>query len=625
MAFGLEGKQSTWEGYTRTDFEVDGRPCYVVAPREAAPGTPWLWRARFPQYHAEVDKMLLADGFHIAFVNTDGMFGSPRALRHWEAFYRVLTEQEGFHAKPVLYGVSRGGLFVYRWAKNHPDAVACIYCDTPVCDPKSWPGGRGSGKGDEPSWQAFLKEYGFDQSAAIDYGDNPIDNLGPVAMAQIPIMHIVTEDDQHVPPVENTYVLQEKLQDLGHRVFYVISLPHGNALDGHHFDLTHPEIPYRFIKKYTMPDNVPPIYVRDGLQNCRHIFQTTRRGRVAFLGGSITEMNGWHNLVMQSLKQEFPNTEFEFIEAGIASTDSTMGAFRLQQDVLSHGPVDLLFIESAVNELHNGRHRDEILRGVEGIIVHARRQNPNIDIIAQYFYDDHYESEYRARRTPWQIATLEEIAIRYGINAIDQAKEITRLFESGQMSPDDFGGVHPAPAGHQVYADLIDQLMKQAWSVAPASSLAPHGDSWPIASGAYDFGELLDPSLTNRTRTWQLTPAWKPPLGGATRTRFVNVPFVSATEPEAELSLTFDGTAIGMIIVAGPDAGIVEYRIDDGPLQQLDQFTKWSAGLNIPWIYILAHDLPPTSHTLTLKTSQDRNAASKGHACHVRYFVVDAK
>ena len=36
-------------------------------------------------------------------------------------------------------------------------------------------------------------------------------------------------------------------------------------------------------------------------------------------------------------------------------------------------------------------------------------------------------------------------------------------------------------------------------------------------------------------------------------------------KPEATLKLKFNGTAIGMFVVAGPDAGVVEYSIDGGP------------------------------------------------------------
>ncbi len=84
----LEGKRSEWRGYSRTDFELNGRQCFAVQPNKTAPGRPWVWRARFPGYHAEIDEILLGEGYHIAHIDTGGMLGSPEALKHWEAFYQ---------------------------------------------------------------------------------------------------------------------------------------------------------------------------------------------------------------------------------------------------------------------------------------------------------------------------------------------------------------------------------------------------------------------------------------------------------------------------------------------------------------------------------------------------------
>ncbi|MEM8734299.1 MAG: hypothetical protein AAGG44_08755, partial [Planctomycetota bacterium] len=363
------GKTSQWNGFTKTEFEVSGRKCFVVRPENAAVGKPWVWRARFPNFHSEVDQLLLADGYHVAFVDTNGMLGSPAALEVWEKFYRKMTAEFDLNRKVVLEGVSRGGLFVYRWAKKHPGTVACIYNDTPVCDFKSWPGGQGDGLGDPKTWQALLREYQFQsEQEANDYRDNPIDALEPIAKAQIPIMHTITENDEVVPPSENTYLLRKRLSSLGHRLFYVVALEKGARLHGHHFDLDHPSIGYNFIRKYSHFADELPIYLRSGLDNCRYVFENTKRGRVAFLGGSITEMNGWRGLVVKSLQERFPTTKFDFVDAGIASTDSTLGAFRLNRDVFARGQVDLLFVESAVNELHNGRSSIEIQRAVEGIV-----------------------------------------------------------------------------------------------------------------------------------------------------------------------------------------------------------------------------------------------------------------
>jgi len=51
------------------------------------------------------------------------------------------------------------------------------------------------------------------------------------------------------------------------------------------------------------------------------------KGRVAFLGGSITHNPGWRDSVMKYLENRFPETDFEFIAAGIPSMGSTPGAF----------------------------------------------------------------------------------------------------------------------------------------------------------------------------------------------------------------------------------------------------------------------------------------------------------
>ncbi len=87
------------------------------------------------------------EGFHIAYVNVQNLYGSPTALDAMDKFYDHVTREYGLMPKVALEGFSRGGLFALNWAARHPERVACIYNDAPVCDFKSWPGGRGKGKG----------------------------------------------------------------------------------------------------------------------------------------------------------------------------------------------------------------------------------------------------------------------------------------------------------------------------------------------------------------------------------------------------------------------------------------------------------------------------------------------
>ncbi|HSU67490.1 MAG TPA: alpha/beta hydrolase, partial [Tepidisphaeraceae bacterium] len=178
-AAAFDGKQSEWNGYPRFDFQCDGKPAIVVAPKQAAPGNPWLWRGEFFGAFATVDQALLEKGWHVAYLACPNTFGSPETMDHWAAFYKLLTEQHGLSKKPVLLGMSRGGLYVYRWAAAHPDKVGLIYGDAPVCDIKSWPGGKFKEKGSAHDWALFKQCFHLDEQQAMEWKGSPIDILEP--------------------------------------------------------------------------------------------------------------------------------------------------------------------------------------------------------------------------------------------------------------------------------------------------------------------------------------------------------------------------------------------------------------------------------------------------------------
>ena len=214
------GAKSDWNGFEKHDFEVDGRSVLVVSPKIPAPGRPWLWHGEFFGHRPAPDIALLQKGFHIAYMNTQDMFGSPTAVAHWDKFYAELTVKHGLSKKPAFIGLSRGGLYCYNWAAANPDKVACIYGDAPVCDLKSWPGGMLKGKskatGNANEWPKMLKAYGFqDDAEALAYQHNPIDNLAPLAKAKVPLLHVYGDADEHVPWDENTGVIAERYKALG--------------------------------------------------------------------------------------------------------------------------------------------------------------------------------------------------------------------------------------------------------------------------------------------------------------------------------------------------------------------------------------------------------------------------
>jgi pimeloyl-ACP methyl ester carboxylesterase len=217
-ATSFPGSRSQWGGGERADFTCDGRPAIVVSPRAPAAGRPWLWRAEFFGAFPSVDEALLARGWHVAYLDCKNTFGSPETLAHWAVFYQELTSRHGLARRPVLLGMSRGGIYVYRWAAERPETVGLIYGDAPVCDVKSWPAGKGKGVGSPKDWVLFQKVYGLTEEQALGWKGNPIDVLAPIARAKIPILHLVGDADDLVPLEENTRVLEKRYRALGGRI-----------------------------------------------------------------------------------------------------------------------------------------------------------------------------------------------------------------------------------------------------------------------------------------------------------------------------------------------------------------------------------------------------------------------
>jgi len=217
-----------WHGFRKLNFSVDGRDCLLVFPSTPAAGKPWIWRTEFFGHEPQGDLALLSNGWHVAYIDVQNMYGAPVALVHMDRFYEHLTGQFQLAVRPVLEGFSRGGLFAFNWAARHPDRVACLYVDAPVCDFKSWPAGWGRGKGSTNDWVRCKKVYGLDEESARAYKFNPVDNLAPLARAKIPILSVCGDADDVVPMPENTLLVKERYEKLGGEIKVIAKLGVGH-------------------------------------------------------------------------------------------------------------------------------------------------------------------------------------------------------------------------------------------------------------------------------------------------------------------------------------------------------------------------------------------------------------
>ena len=624
-----EEKTTRWRHFEKIEFKLDSIAAWYVKPKSSIKGNPWIWRAHFPTWHTEMDSILLERGFHVAYINTNNLYAHPKAMMVWDKFYNYLVNQKNFAPKVALEGVSRGALYVYGWAKRNPDKVSCIYTEAAVCDFKSWPAGKGKGKRAVNEWNKLLELYGFTEEQAMQFNDQPKDNLETLAAFRVPLLHIINLKDSIVPNEENTFVLVNNYLRHGGPATVIPMTRGEQELNGHHFEIENPQALADFIYSHAVPvqqllKSKDFIHSYGNLNNALFKIQKEKNVTVAFLGGSITNMNGWRNKTMQYLQELFPQTKFSFINAGIPSLGSMPHAFRLQRDVLDKGKVDLMFIEAAVNDKANKTPELQQRRALEGIIRHAYTSNPYMNMVVMAFVDEFKIAEYKEGKVPLEVRVHEEIAKYYGLPFINLAKEVSDRIGAKEFNwKDDFKNLHPSPFGHAIYFNTFKTLFQQQWIDKVAQQPIAVKLPEPLQKTNYTNAAYVSVDKANNKNKFAIDPSWKPNDDAKTREGFVNVPMLVGTTPGASFDFEFDGSAVGIAVVAGPDAGIVKYSIDKKEEKQLDLYNRYSANLHLPQYFLLADDLKKGKHKLSIKIAEDHNEQSKGNAVRIVYFLVN--
>ncbi|PQO46786.1 family 16 glycoside hydrolase [Blastopirellula marina] len=195
-------------------FKLNDADAFVMlpkGPRNPKADIPWVWYApTLDGLPSAAEKWMferfLDSGIAIAGIDVGESFGSPQGRKQYDAFYDYLVTSHGFGKKPCLLARSRGGLMLYNWAAEHPEAVAGIAGIYPVCNLASYPGiDRACGA------------YGLtaEQLAGELAKHNPIDRLAGLAKQKVPIFHLHGDDDKVVPLAENSALVAERYQQLG--------------------------------------------------------------------------------------------------------------------------------------------------------------------------------------------------------------------------------------------------------------------------------------------------------------------------------------------------------------------------------------------------------------------------
>jgi len=200
-------------------FEVAGCRAFLIRPKvnTANSPMPWVWYAPVIGHpntsHAWMLRQWLAKGIAMAGVDVGESCGGPQGRKVFTALWETLTGRYGMSQRPCLLPQSRGGLMLYNWAVEHPSRVACIAGIYTVCDLRSYPGvERASG--------AYGMSAADLESRLAEH--NPIDRLGPLAKAGVPILHVHGDADVVVPLEKNSGELARRYRALGGPVRLIV-------------------------------------------------------------------------------------------------------------------------------------------------------------------------------------------------------------------------------------------------------------------------------------------------------------------------------------------------------------------------------------------------------------------
>lgn len=236
------------------------------------------------------------------------------------------------------------------------------------------------------------------------------------------------------------------------------------------------------------------INFENGIMNCgdysriRNAFVKAASGEpvtVGFLGGSITQGSlsstpetCYAYLVYKWWCEKFPETQINYVNAGIGGTPSSFGVARVDDDLLKYKP-DFVVVEFSVNDEDNAHYRETY----EGLVRHILKDSCNTGLML--IHNVQYHNMESAEKQHLLVGKY------YGLPCVSMKHSVYPLVANGtipnrEITPDD---LHPNDKGHRMLADLAICLLEKIYadsiennSVVPISRELPK----PLTPNGYE-------------------------------------------------------------------------------------------------------------------------------------------
>ncbi|MCM1191227.1 MAG: SGNH/GDSL hydrolase family protein [Acetatifactor muris] len=169
--------------------------------------------------------------------------------------------------------------------------------------------------------------------------------------------------------------------------------------------------------------------------------------------GEIPEKKPYAELFFRWWQERFPDTSFQFVNAGIGGTDSYLGVHRLAQDVLEYDP-DLVLVEFSVNDGDDNFHKISY----DNLIYNLLEADSGPAVMLLFMAQTNGASAQGNHVLA---------GFHYSVPMVSYGNVIADMMETGRFSDQELSGdqVHPSALGHAVTGEILWNYLNGVYEV----------------------------------------------------------------------------------------------------------------------------------------------------------------
>ena len=352
---------------------------------------------------------------------------------------------------------------------------------------------------------------------------------------------------------------------------------------------------------------------RNGMVNTINKLRNGETVVVGFLGGSITQQDGWRGKTLEWMRAQYPTANIVEIDTSLSGTGADLAACRTDREILAHNP-DLVFVEYAVN---GGTEQN-----MEGIIRKIWAQDNSTDIILVHTATAANIPNYSNGRVPAYERGYENVAEHYGVPSVSFAYQIAEYYDAGQITLKgnaeagkihfSSDGTHPTMDGSILYAGAVARAIATMDKHTNSGSTRDHELKSPLHTDNWENAKMYDYTVGKFEGDWVEYTAngtgYDPeyPYTGGYMTTFQKIfpKMIGTKTAGSKVTVTFTGTTIGVFDLGGTYAGQIKASVDGGTPVVLNRHTPYSSKLRHQYIFV--PELPYGEHTVTFELDAEK-------------------